>query len=35
MRRVLAESLVVIIEAVIELLAERIKERRRRNGNSD
>ncbi len=35
MRRVLAKSLLVIFEAVIDEIAERINKRRRRNGNSD
>ena len=34
MNKILAKSLLVIIEAGIEVLTERIKKRRKRNGNS-
>ena len=34
MKKILAKSLLVIIEAGIEVLTERIKKRRKRNGNS-
>ncbi len=35
MRKILTKSLLVIIEAGLEVLAERIKERRSKNGNRD
>lgn len=35
MKKILAKSLLVIIEAGIDVLAERIKKRGNKNGNSD
>jgi hypothetical protein len=35
MRKALAKSLLLIFEAVIDEIAERIKKRRRQNGNSN
>jgi hypothetical protein len=35
MKKALVKGLVIIIEAGIDVLAERIRKRRKRNGNSD
>jgi hypothetical protein len=35
MKKALAKGLIVIIEAGIDVLAEKVKKRRKRNGNSD